>query len=125
MKKYVILLLALVLVVIYFLVFNSSPYDNNVGDLYPRCDVDTIGELRDPFDNCGGDQCPKCKSTHVGQFFYGLEIKDSATQEKIEKGILIPGGCVINDDSPRSNATIAISCGENMSQEDKSNKICQ
>ena len=81
MKKYVVLLLALVLVVIYFLVFNRSPYDNN-----------------------GGDHCPKCKSTHVGKFFYGLydpEREDSATLEKIEKGILIPGGCMIFDCSPR------------------------
>ena len=82
MKKYVIILIALVLVVvIVFLVFNISPYDN-----------------------CGGDHCPKCKSTNVGKIFYGLydpEREDSATLEKVEKGIMIPGGCVIDKNSPR------------------------
>ena len=82
MKKYIILLLALVLVVVIgFFVFNRFPYDN-----------------------CGGDQCPKCKSTHVGRFFYGLyvpEREDSVTLERVKKGILIPGGCMIDKDSPR------------------------
>ena len=82
MKKITRILLAIVLVVVFScLVFNKSPYDNYLGD-----------------------RCPKCKSTHVGKFFYGLykpEHEDSATLEKIEKGLLIPGGCVIYDFSPR------------------------
>ena len=82
MKKYVVLLLAFVLVVVFScLVFNKSPYDNYLVD-----------------------HCPKCNSNHVGKFFYGLydpEREDSATLEKIEKGLLIPGGCVFYDFSPR------------------------
>ena len=82
MKKKTSILLAFVLVVVLcVLFFNKSPYDNYLGD-----------------------QCPKCKSTHVDRFFYGLykpELEDSATLEKIEKGILIPGGCMIFEFSPR------------------------
>ena len=69
MKKKTSILLAFVLVMVFcFLFFNKSPYDNYLGD-----------------------QCPKCKSTHVGRFFYGLydpEREDSATLEKIEKGMI-------------------------------------
>jgi hypothetical protein len=85
-KKKVILITStiittIILIVICFIVFNISPYD-----LY------------------GGDQCPKCKSTNVGTFFYGEydpEFEDSITLAKVEEGVLIPGGCVIDNDSPK------------------------
>ena len=85
-KKKVILITStiittIILIVICFIVFNISPYD-----LY------------------GGDRCPKCKSTNVGTFFYGEydpEFEDSITLAKVEEGVLIPGGCVIDYDSPK------------------------
>ena len=55
-------------------------------------------------DNSSGDFCPKCKSTNVGEFFYGLyreEYEDSATIAAVKKSRLIPGGCVVDERSPR------------------------
>lgn len=55
-------------------------------------------------DNSGGDECPKCHSTNIGKFFYGLyeeEYADSATIEKVEKELLIPGGCGVRETSPK------------------------
>ncbi len=86
-KKKVILITStiittiIILIVICFIVFNISPYD-----FY------------------GKDQCPKCKSTNVGTFFYGEyepEYEDSVTLAKVKEGVLIPGGCVINHESPK------------------------
>ena len=84
-KKKVILIsstiITIIILVICFIIFKISPYD-----LY------------------GGDQCPKCKSTNVGTFFYGEydpEFEDSITLVKVEEGVLIPGGCVIDYDSPK------------------------
>ena len=56
------------------------------------------------YDNCGGDKCPRCESTDVGKFFYGLydpNDKDDPLYEEVQEGKYIPGGCVIDDDSPR------------------------
>lgn len=82
-KKKVVLIASsnIILIIICFMVFNISLYD-----FY------------------GGDQCPKCKSNNVGSFFYGLyepEYEDSITLAKVEKGELIPGGCVIDFNSPK------------------------
>lgn len=82
-KKKVILFAStiILLIVICFFVINKSPYDS-----------------------FGGDQCPKCMSTNIGTFFYGLyepESEDSITLAKVKEGELIPGGCVIDNDSPK------------------------
>lgn len=57
-----------------------------------------------PYDKCGGEYCPRCKSTKVGHFFYGLyrpEREDSVTIAKVKEGVLIPGGCIVRDRSPK------------------------
>ena len=60
----------------------------------------------EPFvsDNCSGDFCPKCKSINVGEYFYGLyreEYEDSATIAAVKESRLIPGGCIVDERSPR------------------------
>ena len=56
-------------------------------------------------DNSSGDFCPKCKSKNVGKYFYGLpapeDKMDSATIVAIKETRLIPGGCIVNERSPR------------------------
>ena len=55
------------------------------------------------YDDYGGDECPKCKGTNIGTYFYGYYkpgFVDSVTLEKIEKGVLIPGGCFVSSKSP-------------------------
>ena len=55
-------------------------------------------------DDRSGDRCPKCGSTDVGKFFYGLyepDGGDSILNEDIAKGRLIPGGCMVDESSPR------------------------
>ena len=84
MKKIVVIfVVTLILATICFFVFRRPSYDNQSYD----------------------SQCPKCQSKNIGEFFYGdfdpwLE-EDSVTLAKIKEGVLIPGGCVINDNSPK------------------------
>ena len=56
------------------------------------------------YDEYGGEYCPRCNSKNVGTFLYGLYrpgTEDSITKDKVEKGLLIPGGCCISEDSPK------------------------
>ena len=55
-------------------------------------------------DDRSGDRCPKCGSTDVGKYFYGLydpDRRDTVLSEDISKGRLIPGGCMVDESSPR------------------------
>lgn len=55
-------------------------------------------------DDRNGDRCPKCGSTDVGKYFYGLyepDGRDTVLNDDIAKGRLIPGGCMIDESSPR------------------------
>ena len=61
--------------------------------------------MKHRYDDKGSDFCPRCKSENVGKIFYGLyrgiEDETPEMQEKIRSGKMIPGGCLIYDDSPR------------------------
>ena len=55
-------------------------------------------------DDRSGDRCPQCGSTDVGKYFYGLyepDGRDTVLNDDIAKGRLIPGGCMIDESSPR------------------------
>ena len=81
MKKVILIASVIILIVVCVVAFNNSRYDNY-----------------------GGEQCPKCKSTDIGTFFYGLYkplSEDSTTLAQVEEGVLVPGGCIIRDSSPK------------------------
>ena len=92
MKKIVIFVVTLILATICFFVLRQPSNDN------PSNDTPS-------YDNQSYDKCPKCQSKNIGEFFYGdfdpWVEEDSVTLAKIEEGVLIPGGCVIGDDSPK------------------------
>lgn len=78
--KYIVLLALICIIAVIFFVKCQPNYDDN-----------------------GGDECPKCKGTNIGTYFYGYYkpgFVDSVTLEKIEKGVLIPGGCFLSSKSP-------------------------
>jgi hypothetical protein len=53
------------------------------------------------YDNLGGDKCPKCGSTNVAAFVYGLIEDDPEFWKDVDDGKVIPGGCEIDDKSPK------------------------
>ena len=99
-RKYKVLLWMTIVIILVAVgcFYLKHKYDDNGSDYFPRSNV---GE----YDSYGPEYCPRCKKHNVGVFFYGLyrgiEEETPEMQEKIKAGKMIPGGCMVSDDSPR------------------------